>query len=117
MAENVRTNIRGISKETIQTIDERAEKLNISRNQMILIILDDYAEAFRQQDASELLQNSFEKVINVLNVLTKVNNENNSSLIESLNAYSEATTDSISRIEDVTLRLEQMIPKELKNQR
>lgn len=117
MVNDIRLDIRGLSKDTAQVIEEYASHIGLSRSKTVNLILDDYAEAFRQKRASALLRNNFEEVINAVNILTKTQNEIVQQVISGLNSYSEKTDDTLSRLENITLRLEAIEQEQKKNLR
>lgn len=84
--------IRNIPQKTIQIIDEEAQKNKISRNSLLQIIIENFAENAEQNNATKLLSGPLEDVVNQLNVLTKTMNNSTKVAGDDIQAISDQLT-------------------------
>lgn len=75
MATIVKT-IRGLNYRTIELIEQRATKLNVSPNELIREVLDDYAKRIQEVDSSKILHAQIDDLIEANNRLIRTQNDN-----------------------------------------
>lgn len=94
MTNSSKTNVlvRNLSKKTVEIIENEAQKNNISRNSLLQLILENFAENAEQNNATKLLSGPLEDVVNQLNVLTKTMNNSTKVAGDDIQAISDQLT-------------------------
>ncbi len=68
--------IRGLDSKTIELIEQRANKLNVSPNDLIREVLNDYAKRIQEVESSNILHAQIDDLIEANNRLIKTQNDN-----------------------------------------
>lgn len=70
-----RITMRDLSDHTLKIIDEEAERNNISRNALLQIVIENFANNLEQANANEILLEPLQDVTKQLNTLTHATTE------------------------------------------
>ncbi|MBK0040801.1 MULTISPECIES: hypothetical protein [Leuconostoc] len=82
--ETTKIDVRNISKEIITEFDQRATELNISRNDLLLDVLNDYADRLEKKKYANGLHDELDDLIESVNSVAKANELNTLALGEAM---------------------------------
>lgn len=97
-----RITMRDLSDHTLKIIDEEAERNNISRNALLQIVIENFANNLEQANANEILLEPLQDVTKQLNTLTHATTELQAAISHDLTALTNSIRQLIKYMYDDT---------------
>ena len=97
-----RITMRDLSDHTLKIIDEEAERNNISRNALLQIVIENFANNLEQANANEILLEPLQDVTKQLNTLTHATTDSQYAISHDLTALKNSIDQLIKYMYDDT---------------
>ncbi|MSB65614.1 hypothetical protein GKC72_00065 [Leuconostoc lactis] len=116
----VRKEVRGLEKSDLVTIDQRAKEEGTSTNELLRIVITDYAKRIREDDAAKILHSYIDDLIIANNNVVHGLNDNTiaigemfKTILARLEMYFPDLSDEVERIQKNARPQEKNLPKSI----
>ena len=94
--------VEGLTDHIIQVLNDEAERNNISRNALLQIVIENFANNLEQANANEILLEPLQDVTKQLNTLTRATTESQAAISHDLTALTNSIRQLIKYMYDDT---------------